>query len=175
MRCVSSQQASDHVDPAALGEGGKGRLYQFLAKSVLPSKLHEGYTASTVARFAGWSSGARRRDERRPEPYFSLRDAFELIAAQSKVAEQLSVRSWWPAGEFKWGRVQSLSFRNSGDVSITTQSWASFPEIGSPGIAPRLFLREDTARVVGLPTAIAPASQVISFLNSAGPPHPHPS
>ena len=51
---VWSREATGHVTPGAPDAACKGRVCKFLAKNAFPFKLHEGFQASILARFAGW-------------------------------------------------------------------------------------------------------------------------
>ena len=158
-RFVWGRGASDHISPAAPEEGGKGRLYQFLARIDIPSKLYAGYTASILVRVAGLSSGARGHGYSQPKLCIRLGDTFKLIAAQSKISGRLSVRGRWPADECKWCCVKAASIRDTGDVSLTIGDWAAFPKVGSPSA----FYHENANLINGSQTSSRPHPRCSAF------------
>ena len=88
-----------HVNPSG-GGNQLPRLFQFVIKIPFDSRAFPDYHASILARTTGWSSGAR-RPANCSKAHLTVGDAIELIRAQGKETEDLSVRSWCPVGELK--------------------------------------------------------------------------
>ena len=59
------------------------------------------------------------------------------------------------------------------EVSLTIDKWAALPEVGAPSLLPHVVPRENADLSVSFPTFIAPAAQVLGFLNPAGASPPH--
>ena len=101
----------------------------------LPSKRREGHRASILVRLTAWSSGARRRETDQTKLRACFGDAFELIAARSASAEQLSGRSRWPVNETAWVTLKPFSFWGATGAGLTINQLIT--EMGAPSLLPR--------------------------------------
>ena len=109
-RFAWSWEASDHANPAAPGEDGGGRLFQFLAKSSSPVETPWGFNAAIFARLFGWSSGVRRRGDSQLDLFFCFGGTSDPIAVRSKANEQLPARSWRPAHAPGWLALKTPTY-----------------------------------------------------------------
>ena len=154
------------------GENQPPRLYQFVIKISFGSRAYPDYHTSILARTTGWSSGTR-RPANRSKAHLTVGDAIELIRAQGKETENLSVRSWRPAGELEWKKIAARSFWSYDLHGLTIDFWAGAPKVGCQALEAHFAPHDNTELIAQFPNRVIPARLINRWLNSRGePPHP---
>ena len=125
------QRVPSHINPGASREASAGRLFRFVGNLSFPSKIFEEYTNSISARFAGWSSGARRRGASQPEFFASPGDLIQPTTVYSGHRGQLSARGWWQANFRDWLLNVRVASWSTQVASITVNRLAAFRKSGS--------------------------------------------
>ena len=100
---------------------------------------------------------------RRPKLFLGLGDPYQLIAVKGARTKQLAVRSWWPANILDWFSENRASFWSTQDISLATNDWAAFPEVGIRRMNPNLFPHYNTELVNSFSNFVTPSAQARNF------------
>ena len=111
------------------------------------SEIYPECETSILARIAGWSSGARRREWRQKRLFVAIGDPFELITQQGYATPQVCARSWWPADELTWLYSNPYSFWLASDYMLSAGYWKRFPKLSASSLLPRRVPHENTELV----------------------------